>query len=428
MASRHQHEHVEISDNERAYVDGVTGRHLIDRASFVTRRDPLTRNFDNLVYELFANNAWTASELHTLLSQMYTHFERLTDHARCGEIDNAIEHVEYLTEASQVETLRQYPIPYPAPSPRPEDNEEDTEDYDYSESESKNHDEEEDDDDEDLRLTPIQRRTPTPAQTQDEDDDVDMLFTPPPVIRFHPRVEYLGTETARPYSPYTPTHTPPPQAPLTHTPPRTPVRDCHRDPYYEGHQFVTAPLSMATTTPLPVHQIVDVFNSPAVHAGQPAPERRRHHQPTFDWGVSDDSLAFQPGQPGSVVMTEEAFHRACSRIDFDAPGYGREPAEYFAYSEPSTILPPPPFPLTRESYSHDYTLDGHHDYSTTTDTTTAMRGQGQGQGQVASASATATTTTTYPPRGGSPHPSSTTTLLHDEEIVQLLQRLHFTTH
>lgn len=364
MAFRHQH--VEISDNERAYVDGVTGRHLIDRAAFVTCRDPLTRNFDNLVYELFTNNAWTASELHTLLSQMYTHFERLTDHTRCGEIDNAIEHVEYLTEASQVETLREYPIPYPAPSPHPEDN----------------------DDDEDLRLTPIQRRTPTPAQTQDEDDDVDMLFTPPPVIRFHPRVEYLGTDTARPYSPYTPTHTPPPQAPLTHTPPRTPVRDCHRDPYYEGHQFVTAPVSMtmSMTTPVPAHQIVDVFNSPAVHAGQPAPDRR---QPTFDWGVSD-SIA---GQPGSVVMSEEDFHRAYNGNDLIGLGYGRQSSEYFAYSEPSTVLPPPPFPFTRESYSHDYT------------TITA-------------------TTTNHHPRGGSPHPTTSTTLLQDEELVRLLGRLH----
>jgi hypothetical protein len=99
--------------------DAIIGVDLIVRARGTTGRDPLTRNFDNLVYEL-EREGWSGGELCGLLSQMYTHFERVGDMVRCEEIDEAIEYVEYLTEATQrYDFVREYPIVYPGRSPLP---------------------------------------------------------------------------------------------------------------------------------------------------------------------------------------------------------------------------------------------------------------------------------------------------------------------
>jgi hypothetical protein len=89
-----QNINVDIDLNK--YYDVILGTSLIDKATIDSCTNPLTRNFQNLINDLYNNNMWTTTEIMGLLSQMYTHFERLSDISRCNEIDETIEYFENL--------------------------------------------------------------------------------------------------------------------------------------------------------------------------------------------------------------------------------------------------------------------------------------------------------------------------------------------
>jgi hypothetical protein len=82
-----------VSEEQNLYTHRMYGYHLVHRAEFETRRNPETRNFINLIDDLY-NHRWIKSDLLGLMSQLYTVFERQNDVYRCNEIDETIQYIE----------------------------------------------------------------------------------------------------------------------------------------------------------------------------------------------------------------------------------------------------------------------------------------------------------------------------------------------
>jgi hypothetical protein len=80
----------------RDYTDFNYGKHKIDMAKLITRRDPMTRNFQKLVEELYKLYNWSLCDIDILLHQLYTEFKNVNDRERCNELQYEINKIDEL--------------------------------------------------------------------------------------------------------------------------------------------------------------------------------------------------------------------------------------------------------------------------------------------------------------------------------------------